>query len=159
MPGPVFGQRHGGGFYPEAMSYHDSDSEWRSAVPWPTVLLFSALLAAPLWALWRISAYLNGALLTGVWMVVSAITYLLYWRDKRKAQTGGWRTPETTLHTVEFFGGWPAALLAQRTLDHKVRKRSYQTVFWIIVAVHQYIALDYLMNWKLARTALQFVTG
>jgi uncharacterized membrane protein YsdA (DUF1294 family) len=144
-------------YIPEAMSYHDTDSEWGSAIPWPTVFLFTALLTAPLWALWRMSAYLNGALLTGIWMVVSCITYLLYWWDKRKAQTGGWRTPERTLHTVEFFGGWPAALLAQRTLHHKVSKRSYQKVFWIIVAVHQYIALDYLLEWKFARTLFQFV--
>ena len=134
-------------------------STWREAIPWPTVLLFTALLAAPVWALWRISAYLDGAILTGLWVGVSGVTYLLYWRDKRRAQTGGWRTPETTLHTVEFFGGWPAAFLAQRTLRHKVSKRRYQMVFWIIVTVHQYIALDYLMNWKLARTALHLVTS
>jgi uncharacterized membrane protein YsdA (DUF1294 family) len=139
------------------MRFSGNLSAWRDAIPWPTVLLFTGLLAAPVWALWRISAVLDGAILSGLWAAACLITYVLYWRDKRKAQTGGWRTPEATLHTAEFLGGWPAALLAQRTLRHKVSKRSYQLVFWTIVGVHQYVALDYLLGWKFARTALHLV--
>ncbi|SJM91388.1 Cold-shock protein (fragment) [Crenothrix polyspora] len=47
-----------------------------------------------------------------------------------------WRIPEKSLHTLELLGGWPGALLAQRTLRHKNRKPSYQVVFWLIVGLH-----------------------
>jgi uncharacterized membrane protein YsdA (DUF1294 family) len=40
------------------------------------------------------------------------------------------------------------AFLAQRLLRHKNAKRSYQFVFWSIVALHQYAALDSLTGWR-----------
>lgn len=74
--------------------------------------------------------------LIGVYLVGSSITFLAYLRDKHRAVRGGWRTPEQTLHVLEFLGGWPGALVAQRVLRHKNRKLSYQVGFWLIVAVH-----------------------
>ncbi|MER2299621.1 MAG: DUF1294 domain-containing protein [Pseudomonas sp.] len=76
--------------------------------------------------------------------LVSLISLLLYWHDKRQARGNAWRTPEKVLHASELLGGWPGALIAQQLLRHKTRKVSYQLVFWIIVLLHQVLWLDYL---------------
>jgi len=71
-----------------------------------------------------------------VYALMSAVTFVAYALDKRAARTGAWRTPEKVLHLLELAFGWPGALLAQRLVRHKNRKRSYQLVFWLIVALH-----------------------
>lgn len=76
------------------------------------------------------------------YLVMSLLTFFLYWRDKRQARNDGWRTPEKILHGAELLGGWPGALLAQQSLRHKTRKLSYQTVFWVIVGLHQVFWID-----------------
>ncbi|WP_434573854.1 DUF1294 domain-containing protein [Pseudomonas sp. Z3-8] len=76
--------------------------------------------------------------------VVSAVAFLLYWSDKRKARADAWRTPENILHAVELAGGWPGALLAQQMFRHKTRKVSFQVVFWFIVVLHQGFWIDQL---------------
>ena len=70
------------------------------------------------------------------YMVLSLVTYIAYARDKSAAVNGNWRTSEGTLHMLSLLGGWPGALVAQRTLRHKSRKRSFQSVFWITVFVN-----------------------
>lgn len=60
---------------------------------------------------------------------ISLLTFLLYWRDKVKANRDEWRIAEQTLHGFSLLGGWPGALMAQRLLHHKSRKRSFQVVF------------------------------
>lgn len=67
---------------------------------------------------------------------MSAAAGLLYWSDKRNATTGGWRTPESTLHVVALAGGWPGAIIAQRWLRHKTLKSSFRIVFWSTVALN-----------------------
>jgi uncharacterized membrane protein YsdA (DUF1294 family) len=76
----------------------------------------------------------NGVLL--VYGLMSAVAFAMYWSDKRRAHRGDWRIPEATLHTIELFGGWPGAWIAQRALRHKSSKRSYRMVFWVIVMGH-----------------------
>ncbi|MEX3776289.1 DUF1294 domain-containing protein [Pseudomonas sp. MYb118] len=75
---------------------------------------------------------------------VSVLAFFLYWRDKHKARTNSWRTPENVLHAVEFAGGWPGALLAQQVFRHKTRKVSFQVLFWSIVVLHQVFWIDQL---------------
>lgn len=81
---------------------------------------------------------------------ISLLTFWLYYDDKRRAQNGGWRTPESTLHLCELLGGWPAAYIAQRTLRHKSAKGSYRLVFWLIVILHEVVAADYLSGGMLS---------
>jgi uncharacterized membrane protein YsdA (DUF1294 family)/cold shock CspA family protein len=71
-----------------------------------------------------------------IYVAVSLLTILAYSRDKRAAQRRLRRTPENRLHLLEALGGWPGALLAQIFYRHKGQKRSYQIVFWLIVAGH-----------------------
>ena len=70
------------------------------------------------------------------YIFLSLGTFAAYWFDKRRAQSGGWRVPERTLHLLALLGGWPGALLAQRFIRHKNRKIGFQIVSWVIVGIH-----------------------
>jgi uncharacterized membrane protein YsdA (DUF1294 family) len=72
----------------------------------------------------------------GVYALMSAIAFSLYWIDKQRAGRREWRISEATLHGSELLGGWPGAWLAQRVFRHKWQKRSYMVVYWAIVALH-----------------------
>ena len=108
-----------------------------------------------MFALAKLSRTLDPAYLTGYAVLISGLTALAYWRDKRRAEAGEWRIPEKVLHGLELAGGWPVAFGMQRILRHKCSKRGYQVPFWGIVALHQYVALDFLIDWQLAETALR----
>ena len=69
-------------------------------------------------------------------LAMSAITFVAYALDKHAAQTGRWRTPESTLHLLELAGGWPGAWIAQQMLRHKSRKPGYRVAFWTMVILH-----------------------
>jgi uncharacterized membrane protein YsdA (DUF1294 family)/cold shock CspA family protein len=113
----------------------------------------ACLLVLPAIALHRSGVGLHWA---GAYLLVlAALTYGSYAMDKRRAQTQDWRLPETRLHLLELLGGWPGAFLAQRQLRHKCSKASYQFVFWLIVLLHQFAAVDSLQNWEYSRAALQ----
>lgn len=70
--------------------------------------------------------------------------------DKQAAQSNEWRTTECRLHALEFFGGFIGSFLAQVLYWHKVKKTSYQLVFWVIVSCHcvaiYYVQLVWFMN-------------
>ena len=67
------------------------------------------------------------------YLVLSGVSYLMYWWDKEAAGKGAQRTPESTLHFVDLLGGWPGALVAQQQFRHKTVKASFQWVFWFTV--------------------------
>ncbi|MEA3189075.1 MAG: hypothetical protein QOD99_2905, partial [Chthoniobacter sp.] len=90
------------------------------------MILLTALLLFPALAGWRLARSFDLRFIFGYLVSISALTFGLYWHDKRRAQADGWRTPESTLHLVELLGGWPAAFLAQRTFRHKISKTRYQ---------------------------------
>jgi uncharacterized membrane protein YsdA (DUF1294 family)/cold shock CspA family protein len=71
-----------------------------------------------------------------VYLAMSLMTYLFYYFDKSAAQKGEWRTPESTLHLLALFGGWPGAIVAQQKLRHKSQKRAFRTIFWGTVALN-----------------------
>jgi uncharacterized membrane protein YsdA (DUF1294 family)/cold shock CspA family protein len=66
----------------------------------------------------------------GLYLVMSAIAFLIYAHDKSAAINDRWRTEERMLHVVSLIGGWPGALAAQGILRHKSKKASFQVVFW-----------------------------
>ena len=71
-----------------------------------------------------------------LFFVVSLMAFAIYYKDKRAAVTGSWRTPESTLHIWALFGGWPGAVIAQQTLRHKTQKKSFRHVFWLTVMLN-----------------------
>jgi len=84
------------------------------------------------------------------YLVLSILAYGLFWRDKRRAQTGQWRTPEQTLLLISLCGGWPGALLAQWRIHHKNRKTEFQFMFWIVVLINVVETAWYFMpQWAL----------
>ena len=60
--------------------------------------------------------------------VMSLIAFILYYGDKKKAQSGKWRTPESVLLGFGFFGGAIGALLGMKTFRHKTK----HWYFWVV---------------------------
>lgn len=70
----------------------------------------------------------------GAW---SLFTFAAMYYDKSMASKGsGSRVAEQQLHFFEMMGGFPGSLAAQWIFRHKVRKFSYQVVFYMIATVH-----------------------
>jgi uncharacterized membrane protein YsdA (DUF1294 family) len=72
----------------------------------------------------------------GLVAVMSLVSFVTYWFDKRRATAGGWRVPERTLLLLAFLGGWPGSILAQRQFRHKTRKGQFLIPFWIVTVLH-----------------------
>ncbi|MGC3990316.1 MAG: DUF1294 domain-containing protein [Chthoniobacteraceae bacterium] len=115
--------------------------------------LLVVLLILPLLAGIQLAKSFDGRGVLGYFVVISGVTYWLYWHDKRRAQAEGWRTPESTLHFLEFIGGWPTAFLAQRSFRHKIAKTRYQITFWTIVSAHEVTCFDFLNHWHYLHSA------
>ncbi len=114
----------------------------------------AVLLVLPSLAAWRLATVLGTVEVAGYCLLVSGLTYWFYWDDKKCASKGEQRTPEFLLHSIELLGGWPSAFVAQRVLRHKVVKVRYQITFWLIVAVHEVAAFDFLRDWQYSRNVL-----
>lgn len=107
-------------------------SERRAAQPgqsalsrWPPAI---AALFLVFIAFFGLTAKVPLALL-GLYVGTSFVTFMAYAIDKSAAQSGRWRTQESTLHLLALLGGWPGALIAQNRLRHKSRKASFLLVF------------------------------
>lgn len=91
------------------------------------------------------------ALWSVLWVgALSLVTFGIYGYDKTQAQGGGSRVPEAVLHLLGLLGGTPGAFIAMRMFHHKTSKQSFQTVFWIIVAV-QLVVLAFLLIARFTR--------
>jgi len=89
------------------------------------------------------------AAVAAIYALMSAVTFIAYGLDKRRALRGQRRVRERTLHLLELAGGWPGGLLGQIAFRHKRRKVSYMLVFVGIVLLHiagWYLAYRYLMS-------------
>ncbi len=121
------------------------------------LVALAILLVLPVLALHQLA--LPAAITAVSVLSLSAITYLTYALDKVRAQSADWRIPETTLHLLAVAGGWPGAFIAQQRLRHKCAKRRFQVFFWLTVIAYQFVALDYLLQWKLSRAAWTTAAG
>lgn len=129
----------------------------RSPLDGEALATVGLLLVLPLSA---ISQWVSGEafwLLLALPLAVSAFAFFAYRSDKRRAEAGAWRVPEATLHLLSLLGGWPGALLAQRAYRHKTAKLSFQVVFWGIVLLHQYLAVDSLLDWRLTNDTFRLL--
>ena len=71
-----------------------------------------------------------------VYVVLSAVAFVMYRVDKTAAVRRTRRTPESTLHTIALLGGWPGALVARPVFRHKTVKQPFRAVFWCTVAAN-----------------------
>ena len=122
-----------------------------------TLVILAFLLLLPIYALSRSTFTRDWWLLIVVQLLLSAFACSAYRSDKRRAEEGAWRVPESTLHIISFIGGWPGAFLAQRVFRHKTSKLSFQFVFWCVVAIHEFIAADSLLDWHFTSDALRLL--
>lgn len=101
----------------------------RSVMTLLALLLYPLLLVAAAlgWLFWQAWLW---------YLVAGALTFFAYWKDKRAAEQGSWRTPENTLHLFSLLGGWPGALLAQTWLRHKSTKMPFRLIFWLTVGAN-----------------------
>lgn len=74
--------------------------------------------------------------LVAIYLVMSAVSYLMYRSDKIAARNEAPRTPEANLQLAGLLGGWPGALIAQQQFRHKTAKQSFQLFFWATVIVN-----------------------
>lgn len=68
--------------------------------------------------------------------VLGVITYGMYAKDKAAAQSGAWRTPESTLHLLSALGGWVGAMVAQTYLRHKSQKPEFRITYYLTVIIN-----------------------
>ncbi len=114
------------------------------------LLIVPTLAVLPLpWSPWIALGYL---------VVVSGLSYRAYRDDKSRAQHGLQRRSESSLHFVDFIGGWPGGYLAQRQYRHKTSKASFRRVFWGAILLHEAVALDFLLGWPGLRRFLELIT-
>jgi uncharacterized membrane protein YsdA (DUF1294 family) len=127
----------------------------RGRLTYGPILILCLLLVIPGYALSPLAAHMDWWILLGVPLIVSLVAFFAYRSDKRRAEAGEWRIPEATLHSLALLGGWPGAFLAQRAFRHKTSKVSFQCVFWAVVLLHQAVAIDSLLDWRVTKGALQ----
>lgn len=78
------------------------------------------------------------------YLLMSPVSFFTYRKDKRASQKpNARRVPEATMHWQALLGGWPGALAGQQVFRHKTVKPDYQFVFWIIVALHVLLWIDW----------------
>jgi uncharacterized membrane protein YsdA (DUF1294 family) len=121
------------------------------------LIALAHLLIIPGYVLTRLLAWVDWRLLLAAPLVLSLVSFLTIRSDKRRAESETWRIPELSLHFFELIGGWPGSFLAQRMYRHKTAKISYQLVFWLIVAIYEFAAIDFLLDWRFTRDFLFFV--
>jgi uncharacterized membrane protein YsdA (DUF1294 family) len=58
-------------------------------------------------------------------LLMNGFSFFQFWKDKRMAQQGGWRTPEMSLLFFASIGGFLGAKLGQTMFRHKTRKQPF----------------------------------
>lgn len=113
------------------------------------LLGLAVLLIAPVAVLARLFQYGYWYLSLGGALLPSLLAYVLYAEDKGRSRAKTWRVSEKNLHWISLLGGWPGAYLAQRRFHHKTAKAGFQFTFWLTVVLHEFVAIDFLLEWRL----------
>ena len=121
------------------------------------LVALAVLLSAPIAALFHFFGREYWYATLGVALLPSLLAYLLYADDKGRSRAKTWRVSEKNLHWVSMLGGWPGAYLAQRRYRHKTAKVGFQFTFWATVVLHEYVAIDYLLSWRLTHALLALI--
>lgn len=70
---------------------------------------------------------------------INAVTFIMFWLDKRRSRVSAWRIPELRLLCLAMLGGSLGALLAQQIFRHKTTKQPFRG--WLIAIALYNIAL------------------
>ena len=108
-------------------------------------------LGTALLLLFGLASAMNRPTSFALWLVMwvsalSLVTFGIYGYDKAQAQNNGPRVPEVVLHLLGLLGGTPGAFIAMRVFHHKTSKQSFQTVFWLTVAVQLVVLVILLLT-------------
>ena len=68
-------------------------------------------------------------------IVVNIVAFFMYGFDKQRAERGGWRVPEASLHMASLIGGSIGAYLGMKNFRHKTKKGSFKVIYWLIVMI------------------------
>lgn len=68
-------------------------------------------------------------------IVVNAMTYLMFYLDKKAAIANRRRVPEKTLLLVAFLGGSPLAIVAMNHLRHRTVKQPFKNILILIIVL------------------------
>lgn len=69
-------------------------------------------------------------------LILSGLTFYLFWQDKHKARHKKFRIPEATLWVSALIGGWPGGLIARQLLRHKLNSSHFIVFFWACMVIH-----------------------
>lgn len=109
-------------------------------VQWMALLLASIITFICLGATYyHLPAFAKIPWLGWLYITNSTLTFFVYGYDKRGGQTDTWRIRERALHTLEFLGGWPGALMGSRYFHHKTNwqhKRGFLLMRVFIIVLH-----------------------
>ena len=81
-------------------------------------------------------------------VAMNFLAFAAFGIDKWKAETGRWRTAESTLLLLALLGGTPGAWLGRRLFRHKTRKQPFVSNLWAI-SVLQVIGGGLVLGWWL----------
>lgn len=81
-----------------------------------------------------------------LFLVINALTYVLYLKDKKAAQQNQWRVQEQSLHLFSFLGGWPSAWFAQQQLRHKTQKQPFKQIYICTIILNIGLTLWFIFN-------------
>lgn len=98
----------------------------------------------PIIALWKLCPPATHIPLYCGLLIWNLGVYLIYLHDKRRAEFGGRRISESTLHLCSLLGAWAGASLGQVIFRHKQSKVSFQVTHWLVIIAYNALALLYL---------------
>src|SRR5947209_3604931 len=75
-------------------------------------------------------------LIAAAYALMSLVTLIAYGWDKFRAIREKSRIRERTLHLLEFFGGWPGAIIGRTLFRHKRRKLGFSIITGLISLLH-----------------------
>lgn len=76
-----------------------------------------------------------------VYCILSVISFIRYYDDKKRAINGEYRIPESDLLLMDLFGGWVGTSFAHRLLNHKATKSSFRGVFYMTIIANIFLGV------------------
>ena len=72
-------------------------------------------------------------------LLINIVTFIFYFRDKKKSIRGQWRTKEFTLILLSYLGGFVGALLGMYILRHKTQHLKFRILIPLSAILWLYI--------------------